>query len=67
MPRTTFRLRVAPILHIEQELMHEKVDDENNEAIEKGPEKKKTYKQEWGSWSEIVNIATLEASANAAK
>jgi hypothetical protein len=48
--------------------MHEKVDDENNEAIERAPEKKRSYKQEWGSWSEIVNIATLEASAtNTAK
>ena len=49
--------------------MHEKVDDENNEAIEKATDKKKSYKQEWGAWSEIVNIATLEATttANAAK
>jgi len=52
MPRTTFRLRVAPILHIEMELQGENTPDLKD--------KKKIYRQEVGDWSSIVNITTLD-------
>ena len=53
MPRTTFRLRVAPVLHIEMAL--------HSEEAEEVPSDKKTVTQiETGEWSEVTNISTKD-------
>lgn len=56
MPRTTFRLRVAPVLHIEM-VLHAS-DEGPSEAQLTG---EKTVTQiEQGEWSEVTNIATKD-------
>lgn len=60
MPRTTFRLRVAPILHVEMMLKPNlNVDEDENENSEK-IEKKTVTHTEQGEWAEVTNITTKE-------
>lgn len=54
MPRTTFRLRVAPVLHIEMALH---ADDNLQEPA---ADKKTVTQIETGEWSEVTNIATKD-------
>ena len=55
MPRTTFRLRVAPILHIEMVLEPGHVDEDGDRS-----EKKTETHTETGEWAEVTNITTKE-------
>ena len=59
MPRTTFRLRVAPVLHIEMALHPtEGSIEESSVPVDKS---QKTVTQiETGEWSEVTNIATKD-------
>ena len=51
MPKTTFRLRVAPILNVEKPIDLQNGDEST---------KKTLTKQEQGEWSEVTNITTKE-------
>jgi len=53
MPRTTFRLRVAPILNMEK---GQPVDKDQAQP----QDKKTTVTQEQGQWCEVTNITTKE-------
>lgn len=57
MPRTTFRLRVAPILNMEKS---QPVDKEKQAEQAPGDAKKTVVTQEQGQWSEVTNITTKE-------
>ena len=60
MPRTTFRLRVAPILHVEMIMKpNQNVDEDEVENGEK-MEKKTVTHTEQGEWAEVTNITTKE-------
>ena len=67
MPRTTFRLRVAPILNIERHFSTQDVTqeesimshDQPSETPESTKEKKTTFFEQ-GEWSEVTNITTKE-------
>lgn len=61
MPRTTFRLRVAPILNMEKA---QPLDKEHS-SLASGSEhvsdaKRMIVTQEQGQWSEVTNITTKE-------
>lgn len=56
MPRTTFRLRVAPVLHIEM-VLH--ASDEGPSEAQLAGEKTVTQIEQ-GEWSEVTNIATKD-------
>jgi hypothetical protein len=56
MPRTTFRLRVAPVLHIEMALHN---NDESIIETQSVGEKSVTQIEQ-GEWSEVTNIATKD-------
>ena len=61
MPRTTFRLRVAPILNMEQppQAGQEPYQSNTTEATNDG-KKSIAVVQEQGEWSEVTNITTKE-------
>ena len=60
MPRTTFRLRVAPILNVEQPppASAEQYTSTQSETTE--ARKSMAVVQEQGEWSEVTNITTKE-------
>ena len=56
MPRTTFRLRVAPVLHIEM-VLHSQDDGPDEVSL---ADAKTVTQIEQGEWSEVTNIATKD-------
>ena len=58
MPRTTFRLRVAPILHVEMTLKPSQNVDEDD-AGPRVAREPVTHTQQ-GEWAEVTNITTKE-------
>ena len=60
MPRTTFRLRVAPILHSEiTSRTKQIVDEDETEAAERNQKQVQTHTEQ-GEWAEVTNITTKE-------
>lgn len=60
MPRTTFRLRVAPILNYEKPVNAERVTGQPASSFDGEAKKQMTVVQEQGEWSEVTNITTKE-------
>ena len=56
MPRTTFRLRVAPILNMEKQVTDQSLTSDGE--VKTGATT--NLVQEQGEWSEVTNITTKE-------
>lgn len=56
MPRTTFRLRVAPILNMEKQVTDQSLTSDGEVKMGAAT----SLVQEQGEWSEVTNITTKE-------
>lgn len=60
MPRTTFRLRVAPILNVEKGVPFNGEKDVQTTQQSDSESRKAVTVQERGEWSDVTNITTKE-------